>query len=152
MATWPSSSHSKSNRLVARLQGKMKIFNDYVTSFKVYKSNFNSCHSRSYSTAQGLCAWFPLVCYGFILSVLPISLRSTVCLSPRVLRSKIKYNQHLSRQQNCWSLRCSWSIACRCCSNYIFILKLTPEFSGLSKDNWKTRREISKFWDLVCLY
>ena len=52
-----------------------------------------------------------------------------------------------------WSLRCSWSIACRRCSNYIFILDLTPGFNGLGKDNYKTRRETFRFssWDLVRL-
>ena len=30
-------------------------------------------------------------------------------------------------------LRCSWSIPCRRCSNYIFILDLTPVFDGLAK-------------------
>ena len=54
-------------------------------------------------------------------------------------------------QLNCWSLRCSWSIACRRCSNYIFILNLTPGFNGLGKDNYKMRREAFKFWDLVRL-
>ena len=29
----------------------------------------------------------------------------------------------------------SWNSACRCCSNYIFILGLTPGFNGLGKDN-----------------
>ena len=58
---------------------------------------------------------------------------------------------HLSRQLNCWSLRCSWSIACRRCSNYIFILDLTPDFKGLAKDDFKTRWESFKFWDLVLL-
>ena len=52
---------------------------------------------------------------------------------------------------NCWSLRCSWSIACRRCSNYIFILNLTLGFNILCKDNCKLRRETSKFWDLVHL-
>ena len=56
-----------------------------------------------------------------------------------------------SKQWIYWSLRCSWSIACRCCSNYIFILNLTPGFNWLGKDNYKTRWEIFKFWDLVCL-
>ena len=37
------------------------------------------------------------------------------------------------------------------CSNYIFILDLTPGFNGLRKGNCKTRRESFKFWDLVCL-
>ena len=58
---------------------------------------------------------------------------------------------HHGRQQPCWSLRCSWCIACRRCSNYIFIIDLTPGFSGLGKDNCKTRRETFKFWDLVHL-
>ena len=60
-----------------------------------------------------------------------------------------EYTVNLSRQQNCWSLRCSWSIACRCCSNYIFILDLTPGFNGLGKGNCKTRRETLTFGDLV---
>ena len=48
-------------------------------------------------------------------------------------------------------IKCSWSIACRRCSNYIFILDLKTGFNGLGKDNCKTRRESFKFCDLVCL-
>ena len=48
-----------------------------------------------------------------------------------------------------WSIRCSWSIACLCCSNYIFIINLTPDFNGLGKDTYKMRQETFKFWDLV---
>ena len=58
---------------------------------------------------------------------------------------------HLSRQHNCWSLRCSWSIACRRCSNYIFILDLTPGFNGLGKDSGKTRWQTFKLRNLVWL-
>ena len=58
---------------------------------------------------------------------------------------------HLSRQLNSWSLRCSWSIAWRHCSNYIFIIDLTLSFNGLDKDNCKARWETFKFWDLVHL-
>ena len=58
---------------------------------------------------------------------------------------------HLSRQYNCRSLRCSWSIACRRCSKYIFILDLTPGFIGLGKDNCKTRWGTIKFGGLVRL-
>ena len=57
----------------------------------------------------------------------------------------------LEGYKNCRSLRCSWSIACRRCPNYIFILDLTPGFMGLGKDNCKTRRETIKFGDLVRL-
>ena len=58
---------------------------------------------------------------------------------------------HFSRQLNCWSLRCSWSIACWHCSNYIFILHLTLGFNKLRKDNCKPRRKTFEFWHLVRL-
>ena len=45
----------------------------------------------------------------------------------------------------------SWSIACLSCSNYIFILNLTPGFSGLDKDNCKTTWEAFKSRDLLHL-
>ena len=67
------------------------------------------------------------------------------------LPSSVKYKPHLNKQFNCWSLRCSWSIACRRCSNYIFILNLTPGFNGFGKYDCKTRWESFKFWDLVRL-
>ena len=64
---------------------------------------------------------------------------------------KISVEPCLSWQLNCWSLRCSWSIPCRRCSNYIFILDLTHDFNRLGKDNCKTGRKSLKFWYLVCL-
>ena len=54
-----------------------------------------------------------------------------------------------SQPDTCWLLRCSWSIACWRCSNYIFIIHLIPDFNGLSKDKCKTRQETFKVWDLV---
>ena len=65
--------------------------------------------------------------------------------------SSLLYKTHLSRQWNCWSLRCSWSIAYRRCSNYISILNLTPCFNGLDKDDCKTRWESFKYWNLARL-
>ena len=38
-----------------------------------------------------------------------------------------------------------------CCSNCISIPDLTPDLNGLVKDNCKTGRDISKFWNLVRL-
>ena len=70
------------------------------------------------------------------------------CGSNGDILSNLQYKSHLSRQKNCPSLRCSWSIACRHCSNYIFILDLAAGFIGLGKDNCKTRWETFKFWDL----
>ena len=65
--------------------------------------------------------------------------------------SSLSYKTHFSSQLNYWSLICSWSIACRRCSNYIFILHLTPGLNILRKDNCPPRREIFKFWDFVRL-
>ena len=57
-------------------------------------------------------------------------------LAPKIrLPSNFWYITHLSRQWICWSIRWSWSIACRRCSNYIFILDLTSGFNVLGKDN-----------------
>ena len=53
------------------------------------------------------------------------------------------------RQLNCWSIRSSWSIACRRCSSYIFIFHLIHGFNVLRKDNCKPRRETFQFWHLV---
>ena len=50
------------------------------------------------------------------------------------------------------SIRWSWSIACRLCSNCIFILDSTPGFNGLGKDNRKTRRETYELWDFGAPY
>ena len=67
-------------------------------------------------------------------------------LSFRQKIREINYRQisnirHICGQLNYWSLSCSWSIPCRRCSNYIFILNLTHGFSRLGRDNCKTRRE-----------
>ena len=57
--------------------------------------------------------------------------------------SSLSYKLHLSRQWNCWSLRCCcWSIACRRCSNYIFILDLTLGFNRLSNETSNEKRNI----------
>ena len=40
-------------------------------------------------------------------------------------------------------------VACRRCSNYIFILDLAFSFIGLDKNNYKTRRATFEFGDLV---
>ena len=60
--------------------------------------------------------------------------------------------RQLVMQLTCWSLRCSWSIACWRCSNYIFILNLRPGFNRLHKDNWKMRWETRSFGIWCTLY
>ena len=85
--------------------------------------------------------------------------RSIIVSVQQVTREQLKHSlpsslykkTHFSKQSNCWSLRCSWSIACRRCSNYIFILHLTPGFNILRKDNAKQKWETFEFSDLVRL-
>ena len=72
------------------------------------------------------------------------------------------YNPHFHACPNskcchsCTDLPLSADVAkiksgCRCCSNYIFILDLTPGFNIMHKDNCKTRWETFKLEDLVRL-
>ena len=72
-------------------------------------------------------------------------------LEPCNISLNISYKTRLNRQQNCWSLRCSLSIACRRFAKYIFILDFAPGFNGLDKDNYETRWETFRFWNLVHL-
>ena len=59
--------------------------------------------------------------------------------------------RHTLVSNECWSFRCSWSVASRRCCNYLFILDLTPGFNRLRKENCKTRQETYQFLDLVRL-
>ena len=72
-----------------------------------------------------------------------------------MLEEEPKLDAHVRRMERmgfCDALlRCSWRIACRHCSNYIFILNLTPGFNGLSEDNCTRIQETFKLWDLVWL-
>ena len=65
------------------------------------------------------------------------------------LPSDLEYKAHFGNQQNCWSLRCSWSNACRRCSNYIFIPDLTPGFNAFQCN---TRGEKKTFVIKCALY
>ena len=82
-------------------------------------------------------------------SSLPHPLSLSICII--YIPSSLWYKSCFSRQLNCWLLRWSWSIPCRRCSNYIFLLHLTLAINVLHKDNFKPRREKFQFWDLVRL-
>ena len=60
-------------------------------------------------------------------------------------------NKTIVMQYDHYHMSSSHTTACRRCSNYIFILDLTPGFKGLGKDDFKTRWESFKFWYLVRL-
>ena len=63
------------------------------------------------------------------------------------------FMEYISTMMNYYQF-VSWPVilmACRRCSNYIFILNLTPGFNGLGKDNCKTRQETFMFWDWMGL-
>ena len=59
---------------------------------------------------------------------------------------------HLSRQWNCWSLTCSWSIACRRCSNYIFILNLNTWLQWIGQRQLQDEMRNINVWGLGATY
>ena len=67
----------------------------------------------------------------------------------RYVRSKLQYKSHLCNIKfvDHSDVVGAW----RRCSNYIFIIDLTPGFNGLDKDNYKSRQHTFKFRDLVRL-
>ena len=105
----------------------------------------------------GLYLWRPhihihiYILNNFLGSVLDVCLcrRNSCRVYIYICTSRLQYKSHLNKQLNCWSLRCSCSIACRCYSYVIFILYLTHGFDRLGKDKCITRRD--EFWDLVHL-
>ena len=87
----------------------------------------------------------------YSITVLHVSWISTASPLIQMYRKTSNISRIPSRQLKCRSLRCSRSIACRRCSNYIFILDLTSGFTGFAKDSRKTVREYFKCWVLVRL-
>ena len=76
-------------------------------------------------------AWHLCKLFTSLVSVVIYLFNSTIFVLP----SSFQYKMYFSRRLNCWSLRCSWSIDYRCCSNYILILHLTLGFNILHKEN-----------------
>ena len=78
------------------------------------------------------------------LKILPDPIVSGLCckLENRKywLPQNLRYKTHFSRQWNCWSVRCSWS-----CSNYIFIIDLTPDFNRLARTTARRDKENLNF-------
>ena len=79
-----------------------------------------------------------------------IHLRTTLQGVPRVLFC-ITWDCY-GRHKNCWSLRCSWSIACRRCSNYSFNLDLTPGFNALGQRQLQDERRNIEVWGFDASY
>ena len=79
-----------------------------------------------------------------ISSVLPIDNAGMIKVSEICISNIVSWNALQAVYRN---LNCTF----RCCSNYIFILNLTPGFNGLCKDICKTTWETFKFWYLVWL-
>ena len=65
-------------------------------------------------------------------------------------RQTSNYKMHLSRQWNCWSLRCSWSITCWRCSNYLF--KLRSHMRGAVAERRRADFDIPAPLPRVCSY
>ena len=112
-------------------------------------------------THAATCASYFSKLYRYILNVLHYTLpQSLVTAQSIILLSQLSFNWHRLHPQpsdiggilvgNKILIRCSK--ACRYCSNYIFILDLTPGLNGLGKDNGRTRRQTFKFGNLCDLY
>ena len=93
----------------------------------------------------------PVSRYEFRWDYTNLQTHQEVCKCRVKCTAKCLSKPQVCRECNCWSLRCSWSIACRRCSNNIFILDLTPCFNELGRDNSKTIQESCKFWDKLRL-
>ena len=98
-------------------------------AFQIHRLFFDALRLTSKKSSKPallvLCEGNPPVTGGFISQ--RASNTENVSISCRhndLQETKIPLKQHkshLSKQYTCWSLRCSWSIDCRRCSNYIFI-------------------------------
>ena len=62
---------------------------------------------------------------------------------------RLKMHSPMYYMQDDWE---NWLTVCRHCSNYIFILNLTPGFNGMGKDNYKMRQEAFNFEIWCVLY
>ena len=70
------------------------------------------------------------------------------CFEVMWIYHKTSIISHLYR--HCWSLRCSWSIACWSCSNYIFI----PDLMASMAQTMATAKRDEKHWssEIWCTY
>ena len=115
---------------------------------------------RSFTQSSSECGSGSMQERATILDFTPPAIKYTVSLyaehkhhtTKMEYRGSLWYKTHFSRQFNCWSLKCSWSLTCRRCSNYIFILHLTLGLNTLRKDNCKPRWKTFKFgiWRVLC--
>ena len=74
--------------------------------------------------------------------------RSQLAIIRNIL-SNLSYKLHLCQQQNCWSLRCSWNIACWLLQLYHSWLNSWLQWIGQRQLQEEMGRETFKFWDLV---
>ena len=77
--------------------------------------------------------------------------RSENSIEPFELPSNLYYKEHLSRQQNCWSLITWHWYRLSVLLQLHLHSRLTPGFNGLGKDSCKMRRESFMFRYLVIL-
>ena len=94
----------------------------------------SECYRRTYYATLPTC-WLLLRCI-------------RRCRSGRFLFNitlKLWYKSRLSRPCNCWSLKCSWGIACHRYPNYICIFDLTP---GLNH-SVETPRTVDPKWNIL---
>ena len=103
---------------------------------------------RDSLTVWCLCAFFPIVPQFYVpFYVKKKKMDNFMCLLEFECAERLR-----AHSQAIPALRCSRSIACQRCSDYIFIFDWTPGFNGLGKDNCKAKRETLSFEIWYVLY
>ena len=127
---------------------KSSLKDDFSTLVQWYSSSVELTRKSCLSH----CSEAVLACPTFCRRYIQVQFLISICFDS--LQANNRQTSNIGRTLvviNFLSLRCSWSIACRRCSNYIFILDFTPGFNRLGKNNCKARRETFQLWDLVRL-
>ena len=104
-------------------------------------------HTMLFTVARILCTGAPISKYLNMTEMHDIPEEKKIFYLRRIHPAVINVMYIVSNLGN----DCPPNMACRCCSNYIFILNLIRGFNRLGRDNCKTRRETFEFWDLVRL-
>ena len=115
---------------VSRLKQSDSIVNNSVEANLVYILKYRSLQSRP-STATWQClaqgmqsyddVFYNYMHYNTISFMLSLMVMLCGCFFIKrkiYIPSSLEYKTHFSSQLNCWSLRCSWSIACPTTSSF----------------------------------
>ena len=123
-----------------------KVWVDHTPFVLSFRRTIKVCNHSKYSPSW----YYPG--HPLYIAMLELGCDALTLFAKLIFRAEIPLNlknkARLSRHQNCWSFRCSLSIAYRRCFNYIFIPDSTHVFNEFDDENCKTIWETCKsgFW------